>query len=116
MKVEIDLPEIEGYEYTGDYRKPNPGEHVAWGVCGCAFKAYEYSEQPESCFILRKKRWRAEQGERYWFLNARLMVERMIEFRDEFDDELFKIGNYFQTKEEAEAIAEKVRALFEGGL
>lgn len=28
MKVEIDLPEIEGYEYTGEYRGPKCGEFV----------------------------------------------------------------------------------------
>ena len=27
MKVTIDLPEIEGFEYTGEYRGPNKGEH-----------------------------------------------------------------------------------------
>jgi len=26
MKVSIDLPEIEGFEYTGEYRKPVIGE------------------------------------------------------------------------------------------
>ena len=27
MKVEIDLPEIEGFEYTGEYRTPKAGEN-----------------------------------------------------------------------------------------
>jgi len=27
MKIEIDLPELEGFEYTGEYRKPNDGEY-----------------------------------------------------------------------------------------
>jgi hypothetical protein len=26
MKVEIELPEVHGYEYTGEYRPPNIGE------------------------------------------------------------------------------------------
>jgi len=26
MKVEVELPEIEGYEYTGEYRAPKKGE------------------------------------------------------------------------------------------
>jgi len=28
MKVEVDLPEIEGYEYTGEYREPKKGEYI----------------------------------------------------------------------------------------
>ena len=32
MKVEIELPEIEGYEYTGEYRCPKKGEYFL----GCA--------------------------------------------------------------------------------
>jgi len=32
MKVEIELPEIEGYEYTGEYRVPRKGEYTL----GCA--------------------------------------------------------------------------------
>ena len=27
MKIEIELPEIEGYEYTGEYRAPKDGEY-----------------------------------------------------------------------------------------
>ena len=27
MKIEIDLPEIEGYEYTGEFRGPRGGEY-----------------------------------------------------------------------------------------
>jgi len=33
MKVEIDLPEIDGFEYTGEYRKPKKGEWYYSGLC-----------------------------------------------------------------------------------
>ena len=28
MKIELDLPEIEGFEYTGEYRIAEPGEYI----------------------------------------------------------------------------------------
>jgi len=31
MKTELDLPEIEGFEYTGEYRKPKAGEFYLGG-------------------------------------------------------------------------------------
>ena len=31
MKVEIELPEIEGYEYTGEYRNARPDDYYASG-------------------------------------------------------------------------------------
>jgi len=33
MKVEIDLPEIDGFEYTGEYREPKKGEWYYSGLC-----------------------------------------------------------------------------------
>ena len=39
MKIELDLPEIEGYEYTGEYRKPKEDEY---------YKAVRDARQAES--------------------------------------------------------------------
>jgi hypothetical protein len=30
MKIELDLPEIEGYEYTGEFRVPAVGEYISF--------------------------------------------------------------------------------------
>ena len=53
MKIELDLPEIEGYEYTGEYRLPFKGEEVAIGhmhtKVGCSDCSVSY-------FILKKKK------------------------------------------------------------
>ena len=52
MKVEIELPEVPGYEYTGEYRPPNIGE-LFWSnqkVVECSYGSLT-SEYP----ILRVK-------------------------------------------------------------
>jgi hypothetical protein len=52
MKITLDLPDIEGYEYTGEYRLPLKGEEVAIGhmhtKVGCSDCSVSY-------FILKKK-------------------------------------------------------------
>jgi len=39
MKIEIDLPVIEGYEYTGEYRLPKEGEWYLYCCENMALKA-----------------------------------------------------------------------------
>ena len=50
MKVEIDLPEIEGFEYTGEYRSAETGEYISINnhVITAQGHIYEYP-------ILKKK-------------------------------------------------------------
>lgn len=50
MKIELDLPEIEGFEYTGAYRTAEIGEYVLIHdhVIECQGHSYEYP-------ILKKK-------------------------------------------------------------
>ena len=54
MKIEIELPEIEGYKYTGEYRKPKTGE---WGHCykeGKLFRVYSNLGDYRPCHILKE--------------------------------------------------------------
>ena len=50
MKVKLDLPDIEGFEYTGEYRMSKTGEYISVGghVITSQGHAYEYP-------ILKKK-------------------------------------------------------------
>ena len=43
MKITLDLPEIEGYEYTGEYRLPLKGEEVAIGHMHTKVGCYDCS-------------------------------------------------------------------------
>lgn len=55
-----------------------------------------------------KKRWRAKGKESYYFISNTGYVYDSIEKYMIDDDELYKMGNYFKTKEEAEECVKKI--------
>lgn len=55
-------------------------------------------------------RWRAEKGENYFLLNRTTFeVDHYYECFDEVDAKLYKYGNYFRTREQAEEAARRVK-------
>ena len=50
------------------------------------------------------KRWRAEKGEEYYFLDGKCEIWNTNEIKKKIDDVFFEQGNYFKTKEEAEKV------------
>ena len=52
--------------------------------------------------IPEHKRWRADIGECYWYLDSGGEAYIATERGDDIDDARFSIGNYFMTEEEAE--------------
>lgn len=68
--------------------------------------------------IVELPRWRAEKGERYFFVSTGdgISASSSCEELDEVDYERFESGNYFKTREEAEAVAEKIREIFKAKL
>lgn len=54
------------------------------------------------------KRWRAEEGEGYYFLDGKCEILSTYESKKKIDDDFFKLGNYFKTKEEAEKVKEEL--------
>ena len=61
-----------------------------------------------------KQRWRAEKGDMYYFndtFKGSLILGCTIEEFDEIDYNRFEEGNYFQTREEAQEYAEKIKKL-----
>lgn len=56
-------------------------------------------------------RWRAQYGEKYYTILGYLFVDYNLEDNFSADDKLYESGNYFRTREEAEAVAEKLRAI-----
>lgn len=52
------------------------------------------------------KRWRAEKGEGYWYVNDCGAIKHYHDYRDVVDNFRFTTGNYFKTKKEAEAYKE----------
>jgi len=72
-------------------------------------------------FVIEEEspRWRAAGGGDYWVVSDNGFVKRMIEYAPDSADRIFSnvmwtVGNYFRTKGEAEAAAERVRAAYRG--
>lgn len=58
------------------------------------------------------ERWKPEYGEEYWLVNMKgFSAYHLIWLDDLTDNKLLEFGNCFRTCEEAEAAAEKVKAL-----
>lgn len=60
---------------------------------------------------LKPKRWRAEEGVYYWYLDSRLHKNEAADLGSFYDDIRYLQGNYFQTKQQACDAAEKIREL-----
>ncbi len=57
----------------------------------------------EAAAIPTAERWRAKDGERYWFKGRDGVVLRTVERHDTVDDGRWEEGNYFETKDDVEA-------------
>ena len=60
--------------------------------------------------IKEPKKWRAEYGKKYWYLDDCGVVLSNEEWGDDTDDFRYRIGNYFKTEAEAEAYKEYLLA------
>ena len=62
------------------------------------------------------ERWRAKQGEIYFFINSNCKIDttkNYINDWDKFDDINYELGNYFKTKEEAEKVKKELDKFWE---
>ena len=58
-------------------------------------------------------RWRAENyRETYYYLTTTLSIEKTQDVCMFVDNKLYKLGNYFRTREAAEKVAEQIRDIF----
>lgn len=63
-----------------------------------------FEEIPES------RRWRAESGERYWYVRSDGVVDDDYEDKTDIDDGRYELGNYFKTEEEAQKASDWLKA------
>ena len=77
---------------------------------------WDYSCSPEQIeFVVEGPgQWMTKNGEPYWYLDIYMDVECNSATDSEFDFAMKKAHNYFHTREEAEAAAEKIRAVLRG--
>lgn len=62
---------------------------------------------------------RVPKGEKYWYIVSDFFAGDFytthgVDFYEDIQDGRFALGNYFHTKEEAEAMARKLRAILNG--
>ena len=56
----------------------------------------------------KPKRWRAKEGEIYYSFTSKFKVEDFYDTKRFLDNKAYDSGNYFQTKEEAQEVADKL--------
>lgn len=59
------------------------------------------------------KRWRAEEGQRYYYIDTYFEVSSFKEECHNTDTKLYNLGNYFQTEKEAQEVADKLKKCFQ---
>ena len=112
MNKEMDMPEPpDGYEYTGEYKPLLKGE------LGFGGEFDDIYEGPTLCCwpVVKKKPkafWRAYGGEKYYIVTPDGNIRTMREDGFMADDAYHAFGNYFSSKEQARAAAEKVKRAF----
>jgi len=108
------LPEIDGWEYTGEWRQAKEGD----GYINCANTFSVWDERDYTSAgkypILHRKQWRAESGEQYYFLNPSLVVSVAIDWSFSEGGARYQVGNYFQTEQEARQARERVIKALKG--
>ena len=107
-KVTLDLPEIKGYEYTGEYRAPLCGEY--WAESRTVF----CMPVEEHHFIIRKIRPRAKFGEAYHYIVVNgqgVSVSTTTDCLDLVDRARHESGSYFMTHDAACVAATAIRKL-----
>lgn len=75
-----------------------------------AENGYEYDPEKKE---VRKKRWRAESREPYYYVNASGRICFYKENNDSIDQSLYDAGNYFRTREIAELAAKEIKEVFQ---
>lgn len=61
----------------------------------------------------KQKRWRAKYGERYYYTDCCAYVQFATEHNTTTDNRLYELGNYFQTREQAEKALEKIKKVYQ---
>jgi len=114
VKVEMDMPYIEGYEYTGEYREPINCETFLDD--GYVSVKNLYDDYDAAYPILRKKRWRAEVGGKYCAVqitNGKVKVRWFLEQGSAVDNLHYERDMYFKAEQEAQELADKLQAVID---
>ena len=59
------------------------------------------------------KRWRAEKGKKYYFLNTECEIRNIWEDKTKENETRYNLGNYFKNEEEAQKVKEELDKFWE---
>lgn len=68
-------------------------------------------EKVEEKTPTENKRWRAEHGELYYYIYENTKIGYKGDWGSADDDKNYEAGNYFQTKAQAQAVADKIKQI-----
>lgn len=72
---------------------------------GCEYK-FNFSNIE---YRIKKKRWRADVGCNYFCINGYGEINKLTQIDGDSNAQLYKLGNYFRTKEDAEKARELIK-------
>lgn len=61
----------------------------------------------------KPKRWRAKYAQSYFYIKSFGEIYEEMETHDTKDEKLYKCGNYFQTREQAEKVLERMKKVLQ---
>ena len=98
--------------FSGDTAIATDGEHTATVT---RYHGDEYSEETGAIEAIKKLYHRFPQkGDRYYSISTRdaARVDDFCYDDDDFDDDMRKSGNFYETEAAAQAVADKINAIF----
>ena len=102
IPLEVEIP--EGYEAVG-YTALKLNDYTLT-TCGSVVR--NGSRGPRAGLKLRKLRWRAKRGEKYFYVTEDGDVFTDIDRRSDADNRRYNWGNHYQTMEEGKAARDKI--------
>ena len=107
-------------------RNGTPYNHAGYGdiwhsvnpLPGSGVKEWVHEDVIRNCPLFEveyeKERWRAEEGQKYYFVNSFFfLIDWEYERGRSTDLTRYDIGNYFKTKEQAQKFIESLKPIFE---
>ena len=108
------LPEIDGWEYTGEWRQAKDGEgYINYANTLSVWNERDYTSEGKYP-ILHRKQWRAESGSRYYYIGTWFEINTVVECGESSDNTHYHVGNYFQTEQKAKQARERVIKALKG--
>jgi len=107
VKVVYDMPDLpNGWEFTGKIRRTVEGEYTFDFHSQTIIRT---TNQAVTGVVVQPTRWRAHPGDLYHFLRDDYMVIHVGDQFNSEDNSRWRVGNYFQTEEEAVQASEAIQ-------